>query len=812
MRLRLILLTLSLLAFLSASAGGFLYYFSLKDAAFKEAQRQSLTRAEMIRKNLSSFLSENIRPAKTLAGMEPLRESLIHPSDESLEKANAMLDHFKHTLNADVCYLLNREGTTVASSNRESPDSFAGKNFAFRPYFRKSLQGLPAAYLALGTTSEKRGAYYSHPVYDKDLAIGAAVIKISIESIEKEFSLSDDEIVSVTDPQGIIFISSRKDWLYHALHRLSLEETVRIAESLQFGKGPWECAGLIMENKDYASDSAGNRYLMQELELNNYPGWHVIHLQNLDTIAKRVSDPLIRITGEIVLIVSVLVGLSVFILYRKASAEIIRRMQTEKALRESEERYRFIYHNAPAMLHSVNPEGRLVRVSDHWLRQMGYGREEVIGEKLSGFLTEESARYLEDVLIPEFFKTGVCNDIPYRFVRKDGEITDVLLSAIGERDAEGNVIRSLAVSIDVTERKRAEESLRIAKEELSRYSRDLERQVKERTEEIAGILRYTPDVVYIKDRKGRYLLINPRYEALAGIKNEDIRGKSDEEIHPREIAEQFRASDLQVISEGRSCQTEDHIPQRDGIHTYLSVRFPIYDESGNITGAGGISTDITELKKAQDQLRRLSGNIIAGQEKERSAIARELHDELGQMLTVLRMDAVWLEKRLKETDSKAAERALNLCEMIDRTIDDVRDIAIRLRPGVLDNLGLADALEWLTADFERRTGITCVFEHTDVPPLDDTVATAVYRIAQESLTNVARHAGASRADMVLKAENKVLTLTICDDGCGFDSSALAENKGLGIAGMRERAGLTGGILEIQSLPGEGTRVYLRIEK
>lgn len=167
-------------------------------------------------------------------------------------------------------------------------------------------------------------------------------------------------------------------------------------------------------------------------------------------------------------------------------------------------------------------------------------------------------------------------------------------------------------------------------------------------------------------------------------------------------------------------------------------------------------------------------------------------------------------KRLKETDVKAAERASALCEMIDRAIEDVRDIAIRLRPGVLDNLGLADALEWLTADFERRSGITCVFEHADVPSLGDTAATAAYRIAQESLTNVARHAGASRADVVLKAEKNIVTLTIADDGCGFDVSALAENKGLGMAGMRERAGLVGGILEIQSLPGEGTRVYLRL--
>ncbi|MEA3437800.1 MAG: transcriptional regulator, partial [Thermodesulfobacteriota bacterium] len=157
MKLRLILLVLSLLAFLSASTGGYFYYSSIKESAFNEAERQAVARLEMIKKNLSSFLSENVKPVKTLAGMQHVRNALSHINAVSLSKTNTVLDHFKNTLDVGVCYLMNSDGFTVASSNRYDKDSFVGKNFAFRPYFKQAIQGKPAIYLALGVASGKRG-------------------------------------------------------------------------------------------------------------------------------------------------------------------------------------------------------------------------------------------------------------------------------------------------------------------------------------------------------------------------------------------------------------------------------------------------------------------------------------------------------------------------------------------------------------------------------------------------------------------------------------------------------------------------------
>jgi PAS domain S-box-containing protein len=616
--------------------------------------------------------------------------------------------------------------------------------------------------------------------------------------------------VLVTDPRGIIFISNHKSWLYQSLRKLTFEQKSQIAGSIQFGKGPWDWTGIRAKGEKHVVDSSGNEYLIHQIELDNYPGWSVIHLRSLKAVSKTVSDPLIRITGPLILTLCVLIGLSVFFLYKKASVEILKRQSAEKALRESEGRYRGLYHHTPAMLHSIDISGRIVSVSDYWSEVLGYRREEAIGRRLTRFFTEESRRYAERKVFKEFFKTGFIKDVPYQFVKKNNETIDVLLSAIADRDEDGKIIRTLAVSIDVTERKRAEEALKHAKEELSRYSQDLERQVRNRIREINSILQYTPAVVYIKDIKGRYILVNSRFEELFEVKNEAVKGKSDYDLLPKEVADQFRLSDLKVLHKSRSYQENEHIPQTDGLHTYLSVKFPIYDESGEISGVCGILTDITALKKAQDQLRRLSAGIMANQEKERSAIARELHDELGQVLTALRMDSVWMQERLKKSDVKASERALTMCRLIDKNIEDVRGMAFRLRPGVLDDLGLVDALDWYTTDFERRTEITCVFEHDKVPPLSETVATAAYRITQEAITNVARHAFAGRIEVVLKVQNGILTLEVADNGLGFNSLDLSDSEGLGIAGMRERAALINGSLEVYSQPEKGTRVLFKV--
>lgn len=812
MRLRTILLILSLLTLASTVLGGTYYYYSLRESAVAVANRRAAFQTETLTNQISSSLSQNQKPARALASLPEVQKVLNDPSEESLARANMVLDRFKKALEVGVCYLLDRKGLTVASSNRESLDSFVGHNFSFRPYFKQAIKGAPAKYLALGTTSQKRGAYYSHPVYAPGSAspIGVAVIKAPIRLLEQKSMQPSEGYSLLVGPDQVIFSSNRQQWLFNTLWEPSLKDWERIARGRQFGDGPWPWSGLTRLGQHAARDREGNEYLLYTRPVKNFPGWQVVYLHSLADVAEWAFKPYLRSTGAVVLGLILLAGLSVYFLYRKASGEITRRRMAEQDLRHSEERYRSLYHNTPALLHSIDTDGRIVNVSNYWSDALGYRNDEVIGRKLTDFLTPESRGRAEQETLPAFFATGRAKDISYQFFKKNGEVADVLLSAIAERDEHGKMIKSLAVLVDVTALKKTEEELRQAQEKLSQYSRDLERQVRQRTQEITSFLRYTPAVVYMKDAQGRYILINSRYEELFGLSNDEVWGKTVDDIFASEEAEQFKRHDARVLDSKRPYQVEERIPYNGGYYTYLSVRFPIIDESGEVSRLCGILVDITDLKKAEEKLRRLSGSIMANQEKERNAIARELHDELGQVLTALRIDAVWLLQWLHDADPKARARADSMCQIIDQTISEVRSIATRLRPPALDDLGLVDALEWHTSDFEKRTGISCVFTHVGVPPVSDRIAITAYRVTQEALTNVSRYAQASNVEVTLRAAGGQLTLSVVDDGRGFEVEKLSEGEELGIAGMRERASLAGGTLDIRSQPGQGAGVYLRL--
>ena len=487
--------------------------------------------------------------------------------------------------------------------------------------------------------------------------------------------------------------------------------------------------------------------------------------------------------------------------------EIEERKRAEEELKRTKEYLENVISNSVDAIGIVDRDGRFLLWNRRAEEIYGYSFDELAGKTAFELYSDPSEL---KKMLAQLRQEGVVREFEIGMKKKDGATVPMDISISLLKDEGGRTIGSVCVARDLSGRKRAEMELKRAQEELSLYSKELERKVKQRTREITGILKYTPAVVYIKDKDGGYRLVNSRFEELFRITHEEIKGKTDYDIFPQEVADQFRMSDLQVLKERRPRQVEESIPQEDGVHTYLLVKFPIYDDQGVANGLCGIATDITELKKAQDQLRRLSGSIMARQEKERTAIARELHDELGQVLTALRMDAVWLAENLKGKDAKAGDRALKMRELIDTTIDEVRGLATRLRPGVLDHLGLIDALEWYAAEFRKRTGIACIFKPSNVTRVDDFVATAAYRIAQEALTNVARHSFATQARITLKKTKGCLTLEVVDNGHGFDTGKIEESECLGLAGMRERAALLGGSLEIQSKPQKGTQVCFKL--
>jgi signal transduction histidine kinase len=219
------------------------------------------------------------------------------------------------------------------------------------------------------------------------------------------------------------------------------------------------------------------------------------------------------------------------------------------------------------------------------------------------------------------------------------------------------------------------------------------------------------------------------------------------------------------------------------------------------------------MLQQQQELRELSARVLEAREEEKTRIARELHDELGQLLTALKMDLAWLRERLPETGTELAARADGMSALLDRTVSSSRRIASDLRPLMLDDLGLAEAAQWLVEDFAKRSAIRVEMQAPEdlaLEALSKGAATALYRALQESLTNIARHSGAKSAWIVLAQENGTLHLEIEDDGRGIAAEDLAKASSLGLKGMRERIAYYGGSLEVARAPRGGTRLRVRM--
>jgi PAS domain S-box-containing protein len=225
-----------------------------------------------------------------------------------------------------------------------------------------------------------------------------------------------------------------------------------------------------------------------------------------------------------------------------------------------------------------------------------------------------------------------------------------------------------------------------------------------------------------------------------------------------------------------------------------------------------IVSDLTEAKRAErelrtssEQSRNLAARLLSVREAEQTRIAREIHDELGQSLTAVKIDISWLAKRLSQDDTPMLERIRSTQELADSLIQSVRRISTELRPGVLD-LGLAAAVEWQAQEFEARTGIQCELRLRAKKVTAPLTSTALFRIFQESLTNIARHAEATQVDVVLQKQRDRLVLRIRDNGRGFDPESASRSGSLGLLGMRERAAMLGGGVSISSAPEKGTAV------
>lgn len=354
--------------------------------------------------------------------------------------------------------------------------------------------------------------------------------------------------------------------------------------------------------------------------------------------------------------------------------------------------------------------------------------------------------------------------------------------------------------------------------ELEKVNKDLQNQVLElvkNEKKFRDLIELLPQTVYEMDIDGNLRFTNQYGLQCFGYTTEDFqKGINFLQLFIPEDRLRVQKNTKMILAGSQLTGNEYTCLRKDG-STFQSLFYsnPIF-YNGKPTGLRGVVVDITdrkitehELKNSRDQLRDLASHLQSIREEERLLMAREIHDELGQALTALKMDLIWLQKRIDPFATEKQEKLKSMDELVDQTIKTVRRISTELRPGLIDDLGLSAAMEWYCGEFQNRTGISCQLNLDESEnTLEQDRSIAVFRIFQESLTNVARHANATVVSASLKFDDGSLKMEIRDNGSGITEEQINSPKSFGLIGLRERVTPWGGKVLISGAPGRGTTV------
>lgn len=383
--------------------------------------------------------------------------------------------------------------------------------------------------------------------------------------------------------------------------------------------------------------------------------------------------------------------------------------------------------------------------------------------------------------------------------RRDGSTIEVRVWTAPLHDAQGAFIGVVATTADMTESKRAEAALR------------------ERENQLRLITDSVPVLIAYIDTDQRYQFTNRAYASALGSSPAELLGKTVREVLGAAKYSKIHTH-IEAVLSGQVVQYEMTLPPSNGDgERYGSVSYvPDARSDGAIMGFYALIVDLTERKRTEtalrtshEQLQVLSRRLIDIQEMERGRIARELHDEIGQALTAVKLNL----QRIQRTSAKSSVSRI-VSEgilIVDSAVEEVRNLALDLRPSLLDDLGLVAALRWYTSRQAKRAGIEVTFsaDSSAMRPRSD-VETACFRVAQEAFTNVVRHAKARGVTVALRWRDEHLELSVGDDGIGFDADAARDwpstDAHMGLVGMEERVLLIGGSFSIESTPGQGTLV------
>jgi PAS domain S-box-containing protein len=489
--------------------------------------------------------------------------------------------------------------------------------------------------------------------------------------------------------------------------------------------------------------------------------------------------------------------------YRLAgiAEDITERRLAADAVRRADDRIRLIIDTIPIMAWSLRPDGIVDFLNQRWLDYAGMSLEEYVKEPAAPIHPDDARIAFEgwNVNMP----IGMAYEAELRLRRADGEYRWFLVRTVPLFDERGHIVKWYGTSTDIEDHKRAEEKLRRSESQLAEAQR------------ISHVGHWERNI------DGGEVICSEETYRIFGLPPQDAMRNLEELIHPEDRL--LHAEAIARELHGEPFDVEYRVVRPDGeVRTVHSQGSAIQDQSGGRRTFGAVQ-DVTEIKRAEEklkatseQLRALSARLQSAREEEGARIAREIHDELGATLTSLRWELEAIKKTLSEPGEAlpAADVKAKLGAMfglIDTMVNIVREIASDLRPAILDVLGLEEAIVWQAQQFQDRTEIVVVCNAADDDvDLSPAQSIAVFRIFQEALTNVLRHANATRVDVTMAAEAGAYVVTVKDNGRGITESEKHGQLSIGLLGMRERAHLLGGQIDITGIEGEGTTVTVRL--
>lgn len=471
--------------------------------------------------------------------------------------------------------------------------------------------------------------------------------------------------------------------------------------------------------------------------------------------------------------------------------DISERKKAEKSLRESEEKYRTLVEQASDAIFISDMTGRFITINNSATKLSLYSVEELMKMTFYDFVIpadiEKHPLKLEELMQG---KTATSERI---MKRKDGTLLDIEITAKMLSDG-----RLLAFVKDITERKKTSEEL-IKEKNLS-----------------DSIINSLPGVFYLFTKDGKYLRWNKNFEEFTGYTADEIAHLNPLDLFEGEERRRMKAVINQVFEIGEG-GTEAVTTTRfnEKVPYYLTGKTINYEGNNCLMGLGiNIMERVKaqeEIKQTTEKLRLLTAHLQHIREEERKRIGREIHDELGQQLTAIKMDVAWIDKQTPKETSHIKNKLQNIITLVDASNSSIRKILNELRIGVLDHHGLIEALQWQGQQFTNNTGVAIELNCSEASlQVKESVATCIFRVFQETLTNITRYADAKKVTSSISLKDNIIYFTIADDGKGFEIETLKSKQSFGIMGMKERVASVNGSFELTSLPNQGTSIAITI--